>query len=81
MPNKLSRRCDILIILNSLVAEGCPQLALNLSKYWISKGVKVQVICINKYPLDLFKEFKDLKINVDFYRDLNKGKIRFLNLI
>ena len=26
--------CDTLIVINSLVAEGCHQLALQLSKYW-----------------------------------------------
>ena len=72
---------DILIVLNSLVAEGCPQLALNLSKYWSSKGIKVQIICIDKYPLDLIKEFEDINIRVDFYKNLNKGFIRYLNLI
>ena len=45
MSTKLDLKYDILIILNSLVAEGCPQLALNLCKYWSSKGIKVQIIC------------------------------------
>ena len=30
MTTRKSNNCDILIVLNSLVAEGCPQLALNL---------------------------------------------------
>lgn len=74
-------RNDILIVLNSLVAEGCPQLALNLSKYWISKGIKVQIICIDNYPLDLIKEFQDADVRVNFYKNLNKGYIRYFNLI
>ena len=40
MYNNFTGSCDILIILNSLVAEGCPQLALNLSKYWSKKVIK-----------------------------------------
>ena len=39
--NKI-KSCDILIVLNSLVAEGCPQLALNLAEYWSSKGKKLK---------------------------------------
>ena len=35
--------CDILIVLNSLVAEGCPQLALNLAEYWSEKGKTIQI--------------------------------------
>ena len=73
--------CDILIVLNSLVAEGCPQLALSLSKYWISKGIKVQILCIKKYPLDLLEEFKEINIKVNFFSDLKKGIYRYLNLV
>ena len=80
MHKKSSGSCDILIILKSLVAEGCPQLSLNLSKYWISKGIKVQIICIDRYPLDLLKEFEEINIKVSFYKDLKQGYIRYLNL-
>ena len=70
MNNNSFRKCDILIILKSLVAEGCPQLALNLSKYWTKKGIKVHILCIEKYPLDLLKEFEEINIKVDFMADL-----------
>jgi len=50
-------KCDILIVLNSLVAEGCPQLSLNLACYWKSRGLNVELICIDKFPNDLLKEF------------------------
>ncbi len=81
MGNKSFRSCDILIVLNSLVAEGCPQLALNLSKYWSANGIKVQVICLNKYPLDLLREFEEINIKVNFYADLKTGKIRYFKLV
>ena len=77
----LNYKCDILIVLNSLVAEGCPQLALNLSKYWSLKGNKVQIICIDKFPVDLYKEFEEIGININFYKNLQKGFIRYFNLI
>ena len=47
MYNNFSESCDILIILNSLVAEGCPQLALNLSKYYVVSFFK-SYICLKK---------------------------------
>ena len=81
MYNNFSESCDILIILNSLVAEGCPQLALNLSKYWSNKGIKVQIICLDKYPKDLLNEFEEINIKVNFYGDLKKGFIRYLRLV
>ena len=81
MSTKLDLKYDILIILNSLVAEGCPQLALNLCKYWSSKGIKVQIICLDKYPNDLNKEFEDINIPINFYRNLKKGYVRYFNLI
>ena len=42
MDKNKRKNCDILIVLNSLVAEGCPQLALNLSEYWSSKKKKLK---------------------------------------
>ena len=81
MSKRLTSKCDILIVLNSLVAEGCPQLALDLSKYWSSKKIKVQLICIDKTPLDLSGEFEQIDIKINFYRDLGKGLIRYFNLV
>ena len=81
MHNRFTSNCDILIVLNSLVAEGCPQLALDLSKYWSSKQIKVQIICIDNYPLDLIKEFEEIDIKINFYKNLNKGFVRYFNLV
>ena len=74
MHNKFKSNCDILIVLNSLVSEGCPQLALDLSKYWSSKKLKVQIICFDEFPLDLIQEFEEIDIKVNFYKNLKKGK-------
>ena len=64
MSKKKINSCDILIVLNSLVAEGCPQLALNLADYWSSKKKKIEIICFDKYPLEILKEFEDISIDV-----------------
>ena len=55
MYNNFSESCDILIILNSLVAEGCPQLALNLSKYWSNKGIKSSNFMFRQISLRFIK--------------------------
>ena len=81
MHNKFKSNCDILIVLNSLVSEGCPQLALDLSKYWSSKKIKVQIICFDEFPLDLIKEFEEIDIKVNFYKNLKKGLIRYFYLV
>tara|TARA_Y100000589_G_scaffold330393_1_gene379886 strand:+ start:764 stop:1888 length:1125 start_codon:yes stop_codon:yes gene_type:complete len=81
MSNYGKDKCDILIVLNSLVAEGCPQLSLNLASYWKSKGKKIQLICFDKYPNDLLDEFSSIDINVNFYNPLKKGLIRYFNLV
>lgn len=81
MPKRFKSNCDILIVLNSLVSEGCPQLALDLSKYWSSKKIKVQIICFDEFPLDLIKEFEEIGIKVNFYRNLKKGLIRYFYLV
>tara|TARA_Y100000589_G_scaffold71273_1_gene63711 strand:+ start:12899 stop:14023 length:1125 start_codon:yes stop_codon:yes gene_type:complete len=74
-------KCDILIVLNSLVAEGCPQLSLNLACYWKSKGLNVELICIDKFPNDLLKEFNQNNIKINFYNPLSRGLIRYFNLV
>ena len=73
--------CDILIVLNSLVAEGCPQLALNLADYWSSKKKKIDIICFDKYPLELLKEFEEINIDVHFYKDFKNKFFRYSFLI
>ena len=67
MDKRKKKSCDILIVLNSLVAEGCPQLAFNLAEYWSSKGKNIQIICFKNYPLEMLKEFEEISIDVHFY--------------
>ena len=81
MDKKKINNCDILIVLNSLVAEGCPQLALNLSEYWSSKKKKVEIICFDKYPLELIEEFNEINIKVHFYKDFKNKFFRYFLLI
>ena len=79
--NKTKKKsCDILIVLNSMVAEGCPQLALNLAEYWSSKGKKIQIICFNKYPLGILNEFQEISIDVHFYDDFKNKFFRYFFL-
>ncbi|ABM72588.1 Hypothetical protein P9515_13811 [Prochlorococcus marinus str. MIT 9515] len=74
------KSCDILIVLNSLVAEGCPQLALNLAEYWTSKKKKIEIICFDKDPLEIFKEFEEISIDVHFYKDFKNKFFRYFFL-
>ena len=80
MDKRKIKGCDILIVLNSLAAEGCPQLALNLAEYWSSKGKQIQIICFNKYPLEMLKEFEEISINVHFYKDFKNKFFRYFFL-
>ena len=80
MDKRQIKNCDILIVLNSLVAEGCPQLALLLSEYWSSKNKIVQIICFDKYPLELIEEFDEINIKVHFYKDFKNKFFRYFFL-
>ena len=80
MDKRKIKSCDILIVLSSLVAEGCPQLALNLAEYWNSKGKKIEIICFDKYPLEILKEFEEISIDVHFYKDFKDKFLRYFFL-
>ena len=80
MDKRKIESCDILIVLNCLVAEGCPQLALNLAEYWSSKGKKIKIICFDKYPLEMLKEFEEINIEVHFYKDFKNKFFRYFLL-
>ena len=49
---------DVLIVLMSLVAEGTPQLALQLARQWQQDGLRVEVMVMQPEPLDLQAEFQ-----------------------
>ena len=57
---KRSRResVDVLIVLMSLVAEGTPQLALQLARQWQQDGLNVEVLVMQ--PDDMQAEFQAL---------------------
>ena len=71
--------CDLLIVINSLVAEGCPQLSLQLASYYKKAGLKVEILCIYSDPRDLYDEFNDMEIPV-YFLNLNRGKFKLFNL-
>ena len=69
----------ILIVLVSLVAEGCPQLALQLARYWQQQGFSIELLCLCDQPTDLQSEFEKLKISINFFR-LGSGLPRYPRL-
>jgi glycosyltransferase involved in cell wall biosynthesis len=56
------RRPALLIVLPSLAAEGCPQLALQLAGHWIRQGWRVEVVCVQGQARDLQPEFAALAV-------------------
>lgn len=75
-----SHKVDVLIVLVSLVAEGTPQLALQLADKWKSEGYSVEVLVLNKQPIDMLHEFEELEIPIHLC-ELGHGLNRYLNLI
>ena len=47
----------MLIVLMSLVAEGTPQLALQLARQWQQDGLNVEVLVMQPEPRDMQAEF------------------------
>ena len=70
-------RC--VIVLTSLVAEGCPQLALQLSRHWKLEGIQVELICLQPQPTDLRPEFEALGIPIHTFA-LGSGLARYPRL-
>jgi len=64
MPPLRSHRCDLLIVLNSLIAEGCPQLALQLCRQWQAQGIQPVLVLLESEPQDLRTEFEALAIPI-----------------
>ena len=71
---------DVLIVLMSLVAEGTPQLALQLARQWQSDGLRVEVMVMQPEPLDLQAEFQDLDVPLHWI-DLGCGLARYWALL
>ena len=70
----------VLIVLTSLVAEGCPQLALLLSRYWQAQGISVELLCLEPQPTDLRPEFEALGIPIHTFV-LGRGLARYPRLV
>ena len=74
------KSCDLLIVINSLVAEGCPQLALQLSRYWKEEGLQIEILCLSNKEHDLKNEFSKYGIPIH-HIDIGTGLMRYLKLI
>ena len=70
-------RC--LIVLTSLAAEGCPQLALQLVRHWQLQGLAVELLCLQAQPDDLRPEFEALGIRIHTF-SLGSGLARYPRL-
>lgn len=75
----IDRARPLLLVLTSLVAEGCPQLALLLARYWQQQGVAVELLCLRDQPTDLRPEFEALGIPIHTV-ELGSGLARYPRL-
>ena len=71
---------DVLIVLMSLVAEGTPQLALQLARQWQQDGLNVEVLVMQPEPRDMQAEFQALGLPVHWV-DLGNGLSRYWALL
>lgn len=58
------RKHRVLIVLTSLVAEGTPQLALQLARHWQHQGIDVELLCLRALPTTLRPEFNALGVPI-----------------
>ncbi len=70
---------SVLIVLTSLVAEGCPQLALQLAHHWQQQGLAVELLCLCDQPSVLRPEFEAIGIPIHTF-DLGFGLSRYPRL-
>ena len=71
---------DVLIVLMSLVAEGTPQLALQLARQWQQDGLNVEVLVMQPEPRDMQAEFEALGLPLHWV-DLGNGLSRYWALL
>ena len=71
---------DVLIVLMSLVAEGTPQLALQLARQWQQDGLHVEVLVMQPEPRDMQAEFQALGLPLHWV-DLGNGLSRYWALL
>ncbi|MCX5931067.1 MAG: glycosyltransferase, partial [Cyanobacteria bacterium] len=73
-------RPAVLIVLHTLAAEGCPQLALQLSRHWLEQGLEIQLLCLEPWPCDLCAEFEALGVTLHT-ASLGRGLARYPRLL
>ncbi|WP_413295530.1 glycosyltransferase [Synechococcus sp. MIT S9452] len=73
-------KVDVLIVLMSLVAEGTPQLALQLAREWKANGFEVQLMVLQQEPLDMLEDFNLIGIPIHF-SPMGRGLSRYINLL
>ena len=66
---------DVLIVLMSLVAEGTPQLALQLARQWQQDGLRVEVMVMQPEPLDLQAEYQSLGLPLRLKRAVARMRV------
>ena len=71
---------DVLIVLMSLVAEGTPQLALQLARQWQQDGLNVEVLVMQPEPRDMQAEFQALGLPLHWV-ELGNGLSRYWALL
>ena len=71
---------DVLMVLMSLVAEGTPQLALQLARQWQQDGLRVEVLVMQPEPQDMKAEFEALGLPLHVV-DLGSGLSRYWALL
>ena len=71
---------DVLIVLMSLVAEGTPQLALQLARQWQQDGLRVEVMVMQPEPQDMQAEFQALGLPLHWV-ELGRGLRRYWALL
>ena len=80
MQRSRSEQVDVLIMLYSLVAEGTPQLALQLARQWQQDGLCVEVMVMQSEPRDMQSEFQALGLQLHWV-DLGSGLARYWALL
>ena len=80
MQRSRSEAVDVLIVLMSLVAEGTPQLALQLARQWQQEGLRVEVMVMQPQPRDMQAEFEQLGLPLHWV-DLGAGLSRYWALL
>ena len=71
---------DVLIVLMSLVAEGTPQLALQLARQWQRDGLRVEVMVLQPDPRNMQAEFEALGLPLH-HVNLGQGLGRYWALL